>query len=79
MREISDRPAMPKEELVRICDGADMIIKGYAFKRKESNIEVFNVNDGFSMLVMTADGILIETLANQGQQNFLFLKMAIPR
>ena len=59
---------MPKEELIRICDDADMIIKGYAFKRKGSNIEVFNVNDGFSMMVMTADGILTETNMNEIEQ-----------
>ena len=45
-----------------------MIIKGYAFKRKGSNIEIFNLNDGFSMLVMTADGVLIETNMNDIEQ-----------
>lgn len=59
---------MPKEELDRICDEADMIIKGYAFKRRESNIEIFNVNDGFSMLVMTAEGVLLETNMNEIEQ-----------
>ncbi len=59
---------MPKEDLVKICDDADMIIKGYAFKRKESNIEVFNVNDGFSMMIMTDNGILIETNMNEIEQ-----------
>lgn len=59
---------MPKEELARICDDADMIIKGYAFKRKDSNIEVFNVNDGFSMMVMATDGTLIETNMNEIEQ-----------
>ena len=59
---------MPKEELDRICDEADMIIKGYAFKRREANIEIFNVNDGFSMLVMTAEGVLLETNMNEIEQ-----------
>ena len=59
---------MSREELARICDDADMIIKGYAFKRKGSDIEVFNVNDGFSMMVMTADGVLIETNMNEIEQ-----------
>ncbi len=59
---------MPKEELARICDDADMIIKGYAFKHKGSNIKVFNVNDGFSMMVMTMDGVLIETNMNEIEQ-----------
>ncbi len=38
---------MPDEELTKICDDADMIVKGYAFKKNGLNIEVFNVNDGF--------------------------------
>ncbi len=59
---------MPKENLAKICDDADMIIKGYAFKRKESNIEVFNVNDGFSMMIMTDNGVLIETNMNEIEQ-----------
>ena len=59
---------MPDEELTKICDDADMIVKGYAFKKNESNIEVFNVNDGFSMMVMTVDGVLIETNMNEIEQ-----------
>lgn len=59
---------MPEEELAKICDDADMIIKGYAFKKKGSNIEVFNVNDGFSALLMTADGVMLETNMNEIEQ-----------
>lgn len=59
---------MSREELAQICDDADMIIKGYAFKRKGSYIEVFNVNDVFSMMVMTEDGVLIETNMNEIEQ-----------
>ncbi len=62
---------MPKEELAKICDDADMIIKGYAFKRKDSNIQVFNVNDGFSMMVMATDGTLIETNMNEIEQTLV--------
>ncbi len=62
---------MHKEELAKICDDADMIIKGYAFKRKDSNIQVFNVNDGFSMMVMATDGTLIETNMNEIEQTLV--------
>lgn len=59
---------MSEKELIRICDDADMIIKGYAFKRKDSVIEVFNVNDGFSAMVMDLNGSLLETNMNEIEQ-----------
>lgn len=62
---------MPKEELAKICDDADMIIKGYAFKKKNENVEVFNVNDGFSAMLMTTDGIMLETNMNEIEQTLV--------
>ena len=59
---------MPDEKLRKICDDADMIIKGYAFKRRNGNIEVFNVNDGFSAMVMSPDGVMLETNMNDIEQ-----------
>ena len=59
---------MPEEKLRKICDDADMIIKGYAFKRRNGNIEVFNVNDGFSAMVMSPDGVMLETNMNDIEQ-----------
>ena len=59
---------MPEGYLEKICDDADMIIKGYAFRKMESNIEVFNVNNGFSAMLMTTDGILLETNMNEIEQ-----------
>ena len=34
---------MPEEKINEIASNADMIIKGYAFKRKEDTVSVFNL------------------------------------
>ena len=52
---------MPDERIRQIADNADMIIRGYAFTRKDGMISVFNTNDGESAVVFTPDGTLIET------------------
>ena len=45
------------EEMVRkIADGADMIVRGYAFTRADDFIRVFNLNDRESSMVITSDG-----------------------
>ena len=62
---------MPEEKLAKICDDADMIIKGYAFKRRDTNIEVFNVNDGFSAMLMTTNGVLLETNMSDIEQTLV--------
>lgn len=52
---------MPEEKIKKIADDADMIVKGYAFKRNGDFIHVFNMNDGISAMVMDQDGTMIET------------------
>ena len=52
---------MPEEKIKKIADDADMIVKGYAFKRNGDFIHVFNMNDGISAMVMDNDGTMIET------------------
>ena len=52
---------MPEEKIKKIADDADMIVKGYAFKRNGDFIHVFNINDGISVMVMDNDGTMIET------------------
>ena len=40
------------EEMVRkIADGADMIVRGYAFTRADDFIRVFNLNDRESSIL----------------------------
>ena len=45
----------------KIADGADMIVRGYAFTRADDFIRVFNLNDRESSMVITSDGTMVET------------------
>ena len=51
---------MPKEKKQKIADEADMIVKGYAFKKNGEFIHVFNLNDGVSAMVIDKDGTMYE-------------------
>ena len=59
---------MPEEKIRMIADDADMIIRGYAFKRKGEFIHVFNTNDGESAMVITDEGTMIETNMDEIEQ-----------
>lgn len=59
---------MPEERIRVIADDADMIIRGYAFKKKGEFIHVFNTNDGESAMVITDDGTMIETNMDEIEQ-----------
>ena len=52
---------MSEEKIKEIADEADLIVSGYAFKRKDDVIRVFDLNDGFSSMIMEQDGTMIET------------------
>ena len=57
------------EEMVRkIADGADMIVRGYAFTRADDFIRIFNLNDKESSMVIAPDGTMIETNMNEIEQ-----------
>ena len=57
------------EEMVRkIADGADMIVRGYAFTRADDFIRIFNLNDRESSMVIAPDGTMIETNMNEIEQ-----------
>jgi hypothetical protein len=56
---------MPNEKIKRIADNADMIVRGYAFTRNGDFIQVFNINDGVSAMVIDKDGMMIETIIDQ--------------
>ncbi|MCR5502239.1 MAG: hypothetical protein K6F53_04480 [Lachnospiraceae bacterium] len=59
---------MENEKVKRIADDADMIIRGYAFKRDGDFIRVFNINDGESAMMMTPEGVMLETNMDDIQQ-----------
>ena len=52
---------MPENKLLQIADEADMIIRGYAFKKDNDRVRVFNTNDGKSAMVIMNDGTMAET------------------
>lgn len=57
------------EEMVRkIADGADMIVRGYAFTKADDFIRIFNLNDRESSMVIAPDGTMIETNMNEIEQ-----------
>jgi hypothetical protein len=60
---------MSEERFKEIADKADMIIKGYSFTRNEDGmINVFNLNDKDSAMVITPDGIMAETNMDEIEQ-----------
>ena len=59
---------MPEEKKQKIADDADMIVRGYAFKRNDEFIRVFNLNNGLSAMVMERDGTMIETNMDEMEQ-----------
>ena len=59
---------MPETMIKEIADRADMIIRGYAFTRDGDMIRVFNLNDRESSMVITPDGMMLETNMNDIEQ-----------
>lgn len=49
------------DELIRIADASDVIVNGYAFTRKGSNISVLNLNRPDRAAMMTPSGEILET------------------
>ena len=48
-------------DLKKISDDADMIVNGFAYKKTEEGIKIFDLNDGVGAAVISSDGSLIET------------------
>ena len=59
---------MPETMVREIADKADMIIRGYAFTRDDDLIRVFNLNDRESSMVITPDGVMVETNMDEIEQ-----------
>ena len=59
---------MPENMLQEIADQADMIIRGYAFTRSGDVIRVFNLNDKESSMVLSPEGVMLETNMNEIEQ-----------
>ena len=48
-------------DLKQISDDADMIVCGFAYKKTDEGIRVFDLNNGKGAAVISSDGTLIET------------------
>lgn len=48
-------------DLQKISDEADMIVCGFAYKKTDEGIRVFDLNNATGAAVMAGDGTLIET------------------
>jgi hypothetical protein len=59
---------MPEDKIIAIANEADMIIRGYAFKRSGEFIRVFNTNDGISSMVIDDNGTMLETNMDEIEQ-----------
>ena len=59
---------MPELNLREIADRADMIVRGYAFTKRDGNISVINLNKPSSALYMTAQGKLLESNMDEIEQ-----------
>ena len=48
-------------DIKKISDEADMIVCGFAYKKTEQGIKIFDLNNGEGVAVISDDGTLIET------------------
>lgn len=48
-------------DIKSIADGADIIVNGYAFTRKDDGIHVLNLNSPDKAVVFSVDGSVLET------------------
>lgn len=71
------------EELIRIANEADLIVNGYAFKRRDDNVSVLNLNRPDKAVLMTMAGEVLETsmddielsiVQNYFRQNLKFME-----
>lgn len=49
------------EELIKIADAANLIVNGYAYTLKGSNISVLNLNHPDKASLLSFDGSVLET------------------
>ena len=63
---------MLDSKLREVADGADMIVRGYAFTRKDGNISVLNINHPTSAMYMSPDGKMLESTMDEIEQAIVF-------
>ncbi len=51
-------------DIKSIADGADIIVNGYAFTRKDDCVHVLNLNSPDKAVVFSLDGEVLETISS---------------
>ena len=59
---------MPENQLKEIADNADMIIRNYAFTRKDNVISILNLKNPEHAMVISPDGTMFETNMDEIEQ-----------
>ncbi len=59
---------MSEEKIKEIADNADMIVRGYAFTKKDNNISVLNLNRPASAMYMSPVGKMLESTMDDIEQ-----------
>lgn len=62
---------MPEIELTKIADDANMIVRGFAFTRKNGNISVLNLNNPTHAMVISNDGKMLESSMDPIEQTIV--------
>ncbi|MBQ6518476.1 MAG: hypothetical protein IJI14_07145 [Anaerolineaceae bacterium] len=63
---------MTEERIREIAANADMIVRGYAFTKRNDNIAVINLNRPSSAMYMTPDGKMLESTMDEIEQAVVF-------
>ena len=56
---------MTEAQIREIADQADMIVRGYAFTRKNGNISVVNLNRPGKVMIITPEGKMLESTMDE--------------
>ena len=59
---------MRESQLRKIADGADMIVRGYAFTRRDGKIAVLNLNSPTSAMLLSEEGRMLESSMDEIEQ-----------
>ena len=59
---------MPENQLNEIAENADMIIRNYAFTRKDNVISILNLKNPDHAMVISPDGTMLETNMDEIEQ-----------
>lgn len=62
---------MSEKELIEIADAANMIVRGYAFTRKNGNIFILNLNRPTHAMVINNDGKMLESSMDPVEQTLV--------